>query len=92
VKRTDTGNYETTKVGGETVKAFVLAPLPPVPAVALDGEVRPALDAALLAIGRLDGVSSVLPDTHVLLFTSARRSSSAASTPRRARPRNSPPT
>jgi len=74
VKRiTRTGTYETTSVGGETVKAFVPAPLPPVPPLALDGAPRAALDAALLALGRLDGVSSALPDTHVLLYTYVRK-------------------
>jgi Fic family protein len=39
----------------------------------MDGGVRTALDAALLALGRLDGVSSVLPDTHLLLYTYVRK-------------------
>jgi len=73
VKRNRTGTYETTSAGGETVKAFVPAPLPPVPPLAMDGGVRTALDAALLALGRLDGVSSVLPDTHLLLYTYIRK-------------------
>ena len=73
MKRNRTGNYETTSVGGEKVRAFVPAPLPPVPPIAINGEVRIALDAALLALGRLDGVSSVLPDTHLLLYTYVRK-------------------
>jgi Fic family protein len=73
VKRNRTGTYETTSAGGETVKAFVPAPLPPVPPLAIEGGVRTALDAALLALGRLDGVSSVLPDTHLLLYTYIRK-------------------
>jgi len=55
------------------VRAFVPAPLPPVPPLDLHGEVRAGLDAALLALGRLDGVSSVLPDTHLLLYTYVRK-------------------
>jgi Fic family protein len=73
VKRNRSGTYETTSAGGETVKAFVPAPLPPVPPLAMDGGVRTALDAALLALGRLDGVSSALPDTHLLLYTYIRK-------------------
>jgi Fic family protein len=73
VKRTRTGTYETTAAGGETVRAFVPAPLPPVPPLVLDGAARDALDAALLALGRLDGVSSVLPDTHLLLYSYIRK-------------------
>jgi len=55
------------------VKAFVPAPLPPVPPLDLDGAARDALDAALLALGRLDGVSSVLPETHLLLYAYVRK-------------------
>jgi Fic family protein len=73
MKRNRTGTYEKTSVAGETVKAFVPAPLPPVPPLALDGDSRAAVDAALLALGRLDGVSSVLPDTHLLLYTYVRK-------------------
>jgi Fic family protein len=73
VKRTHNGSYEVTSVGGERVRAFVPAPLPPRPALALDAAARNAVDAALLAIGRLDGVSSVLPDTHLLLYTYIRK-------------------
>ena len=73
MNRTRTGTYETTSVSGETVKAFVPAPLPPVPPLVLDGEARGAIDAALLALGRLDGVASFLPDTHLLLYTYVRK-------------------
>lgn len=73
MKGNHTGSYKTSSVGGETVMAFVPAPLPPAPSVALAGEARAALDAALLALGRLDGVSSVLPDTHLLLYTYVRK-------------------
>ena len=73
MKRTQTGTYETTSAGGETVRAFVPAPLPPVPPLDLHGEARAGLDAALLALGRLDGVSSALPDTHLLLYTYVRK-------------------
>jgi Fic family protein len=73
VKRTATGSNETTSAGGEKVRAFVPAPLPPKPPLDLDGAARDAADAALLALGRLDGVSSVLPDTHLLLYTYVRK-------------------
>lgn len=73
MNRTRTGTYEATSAGGETVKAFVPAPLPPVPPLAVDETARAVIDAALLALGRLDGVSSVLPDTHLLLYTYVRK-------------------
>ncbi len=73
VKRSATGRYESTSTAGETVRAFVPASLPPRPPLALDGEVREALDRALLGLGRLDGVSTALPDTHLLLYTYIRK-------------------
>jgi Fic family protein len=58
-------------LGGERVRAFVPAPLPPRldPAPAL----RRRLDAALLALGRLDGISAFLPDPDVFLYTYVRK-------------------
>lgn len=73
MKRAATGTYETTSAGGESVRAFVPKPLPPEPELALDGSVRDALDRALLALGRLDGVSSLLPDVHLLLYSYVRK-------------------
>ena len=73
MKRTGTGAYETTTVAGESVRAFVPAPLPPKPPLDLRGDARAALDAALVALGRLDGVSSALPDTRLLLYTYVRK-------------------
>lgn len=73
MKRSRTGSYETTSLGGETVKAFVPTPLPPVPPLKLESGTRAALDAALLALGRLDGVSGVLPNTQLLLYTYVRK-------------------
>lgn len=73
MKRRPTGSYQSTTAGGETVRAFVPAPLPPHPPLALEGDARAAVDSALLALGRLDGVSSVLPDTQLLLYTYVRK-------------------
>ncbi len=60
-------------VGDETVRAFVPTPLPPQPAVAFDPALRDTLDQALVAIGRLDSVSTLLPDTHLFLYTYVRQ-------------------
>ncbi len=72
MKRGETGRYESTTVGDETVRAFVPAPLPPTPAldrVALQG----SLEKALLALGRLDSLSALLPDAHLFLYTYVRK-------------------
>ncbi len=59
--------------GGESVRAFVPVPLPPEPALDLDGGLHRALEAATLALGRLDGVSTLLPDTSLFLYTYVRK-------------------
>lgn len=66
------GRYENTAVAGETVRAFIPADLPPVPAVALDG-MHTALEAANQALGRLDGIASVLPDPSLFLYMYVRK-------------------
>ena len=69
MKRGLTGRYQVTTAGGEQVRAFIPAPLPPKPAIVLDGAVQRALEPALLALGRLDAISSLLPDTSLFLYT-----------------------
>ena len=73
MKRSDTGRYVTSIAGSEEVRAFVPAPLPPVPALELIGRVRNSLDQGLLALGRLDGAAGTLPDAHLLLYTYTRK-------------------
>jgi Fic family protein len=60
-------------VGGETVRAFVPKPLPPTPSLVIDGALREEIDQALLALGRLDSVSSLLPDAALFLYTFVRK-------------------
>jgi len=73
VKRPDIGRYAVSVAGGEEVRAFIPAPLPPAPALELVGPVRNTLDTALLALGRLDGAAATLPDAHLLLYTYVRK-------------------
>lgn len=73
MKRAVSGEYITVSAAGETVRAFVPAPLPPVPPLALNGALREALDRALLALGRLDSVYSILPDARLFLYTYVRK-------------------
>jgi Fic family protein len=73
MKRGETGRYEITVAGGESVQAFVPAPLPPKPQLALEGSVQPILERALLALGRLDSLSTLLPDTALFLYAYVRK-------------------
>src|ERR1700712_1646486 len=66
------GRYETTVAGGETVRAFIPPPLPPVPAVGLSG-LQVALEQANQTVGRLDGIASVLPDPSLFLYMYIRK-------------------
>ena len=47
---------------GTGFKAFIPAPLPPIPPVALDAELTRLLSEADRSLGRLDGIGSVLPN------------------------------
>src|SRR5438552_14427789 len=65
------GSYVTTTVAGETVKAFVPPPLPP-PGLQLT-TLYEHLDRANQAIGRLDGLTVLLPDARFLLYLYVRK-------------------
>ncbi len=66
------GNYVSTTTAGETVKAFLPPPLPPAPPVDLSGLYQ-HLDRANQALGRLDGLSTLLPDTRLFLYLYIRK-------------------
>tara|TARA_R110002072_G_scaffold302737_2_gene488218 strand:- start:45276 stop:46436 length:1161 start_codon:yes stop_codon:yes gene_type:complete len=71
--RGPTGTFETSTHGGETVRAFVPSKLPPQPPIDIAGPIQQQLERAYLAIGRLDSVSTLLPDTHLFLYTYVRK-------------------
>ena len=73
MKRKLQGTYLTVSTAGEKVKAFVPSPLPPVPSVEWTAERRDKFDQALLALGRLDSVSTLLPDTGLFLYMYVRK-------------------
>ena len=73
MQRKNTGRYETISVGGETVRAFIPALLPPKPSLELDGSLQPLLESAVLALGRLDGITTLLPDKTLYLYTYVRK-------------------
>ena len=73
MSRRTTGRYESTTAGGETLRAFIPDPLPPKPPLELDEATREELDRALLALGRLDGISDVLPSVHLFRYDYVRK-------------------
>ncbi|MBA2565055.1 MAG: Fic family protein [Gemmatimonadetes bacterium] len=73
MKRGTTGHYEPTNLGGERGQSFVPAPLPPAPPLAFGEAWQRSLEPALLALGRLDTVSMMLPDRALFLYTYVRK-------------------
>ena len=73
MQRGEIGRYEVTHIAGEPVRAFVPTPLPPKPALILNGSLQQTLESAILALGRLDGVSTLLPDQALFLYTYVRK-------------------
>jgi len=67
------GQYVATSTAGENVQAFVPAPLPPKPPIEWSAELRDKFDQALLAIGRLDSVATLLPETSLFLYMYVRK-------------------
>ena len=67
------GHYAKVSTVGESVLAFVPAPLPPDPSIDWTPELRSKFDKALLALGRLDSVSRLLPDTSLFLYMYVRK-------------------
>ncbi|MDY0268931.1 MAG: Fic family protein [Trichloromonas sp.] len=63
----------TISTVGEKARAFVPAPLPPRPPIDWTPELRGKFDQALLALGRLDSVSTLLTDTSLFLYMYVRK-------------------
>jgi Fic family protein len=73
MKRELQGRYVTISTVGEKVQAFVPSSLPPRPPIDWTPELRSKFDQALLALGRLDSVSTLLPDTSLFLYMYIRK-------------------
>jgi Fic family protein len=67
------GRFVSTIAFNETVNAFVPAPLPPDPAVDISGTLISKLSDADRAIGRLDGIAMMLPETGLFLYMYVRK-------------------
>ena len=67
------GRYVTVTTAAEPFQAFVPAPLPPEPPVVWSAALRRRFDAALVALGRLDAVTALLPNAALLLYSFVRK-------------------
>jgi len=73
MKRGLQGQYVTISTVGEKAQAFVPNPLPPTPPVEWSSELQSQFAAAHAALGRLDGIASILPETSVFLYSYVRK-------------------
>lgn len=67
------GRYISISTAGEKVNAFIPAPLPPHPPIEWTPELRDKFDQAMLALGKLDSASNLLPDTSLFLYMYVRK-------------------
>lgn len=71
--RRQTGTLIRTTTAGEAVEAYVPHPLPPEPPLALATSDLDLLERANRALGRLDGLATLLPETKVFLYLYVRK-------------------
>ncbi len=68
-----TGTYRVCSTAGESYEAFIPNPLPPDPPLQLSGDDADLIERANRALGRLDGVTTMLPDTNLFLYLYVRK-------------------
>lgn len=73
MQRGATGMRIEVKAGGEIYRPFIPLALPPQPPLILDAELNELHQQAMLSLGRLDGVTLLLPDPAVFLYTYIRK-------------------
>ncbi len=67
------GQYVISSTIGERVKAFIPDPLPPNPPIDWDNNLHYKFNNASLALGRLDAISTLLPDTSLFIYMYVRK-------------------
>jgi Fic family protein len=73
VKRGLQGTFERQTTGPEPYRAFLPSPLPPAPPLEFDTKLHDLLERANRALGRLDGVATLLPDRALFLYLYVRK-------------------
>ena len=79
VKARKTGRYVTVSTRDEPFKAFVPDALPPRPPIVMDSMLERLHGEAQLALGRLDGIVSLLPAPEQFLYAYVRKEAVASS-------------
>ena len=73
MKRGIQGQYTTISTVSEKAQAFVPSPLPPSPLLVWSPEMEKQFAAANTALGRLDGIATIFPETNVFLYSYIRK-------------------
>lgn len=73
MRRTELGHHEPTKINGRVFQAFVPSELPPKPALSIDGKLQQLMERAVLALGRLDAVTTLLPNEFLFVYSYVRK-------------------
>lgn len=73
MQRPPPGEYRTVTAAGEPFRAFVPTALPPLPPIDWNSALRRRFDDALVALGRLDAVSTLLPNAALVLYSFVRK-------------------
>lgn len=68
-----TGHYVPGSLAGSRYQAFIPDPLPPQPALAFDADLIARKERADQALGRLDGITLMLPDPELFLYQYVRK-------------------
>ncbi|MFP4147755.1 MAG: hypothetical protein ACLFSI_08595 [Halorhodospira sp.] len=67
MERGPSGEYLPRTISGEAIHAFTPYALPPQPPIQMSGGLARLHDRALVASGRLDTITQLLPDTDLFL-------------------------
>lgn len=72
-KESPGGRFVTQQTGPESYRVFIPDPLPPHPPIEIDGALEEAIERAGVALGRLDGITLLLPDPSLFLYMFVRK-------------------
>ncbi len=72
-ERKPSGIYLPGATVGEEYRAFIPDELPPAPPIDFAGEIQDLYEKANRALGRLDGISVLLPDTELFIYMYVRK-------------------
>lgn len=67
------GQWRSIRTGDETYKVFIPAPLPPHPRLQFDDKLQDLLERANRALGRLEGVTILLPSPDLFIYSYVRK-------------------